>query len=123
VHKYLVKRTMSGVLPDDILRGRKRGFGVPIDRWFRHDLREMAYDLLLDQRAIGRGYFNADRVRLLLDDHTQGRADHQYRLWALLMLELWHRTFVDARCSDRAPTDRCQTDAWRAEPSITGRQS
>jgi asparagine synthase (glutamine-hydrolysing) len=103
VQKYLLKRVMRGVLPENVLRRRKRGFGVPIDHWFRHELREMAYDVLLDARARARGYFQPEALRRYLDDHVQRRADHHFRLWNLLMLELWHRTFVDARCPVRPP--------------------
>ena len=103
VHKYLIKRIMKGILPGEILRRRKLGFGVPIDRWFRHELRDMAYDLLLDSRATGRGYFRPDAVRRYLDEHVQRRADHHHRLWSLLMLELWHRAYVDERCAVAAP--------------------
>jgi asparagine synthase (glutamine-hydrolysing) len=95
---------MKGVLPEAILNRKKLGFGVPIDHWFRHELREMAYDVLLDRRAVGRGYFQTDVIRGYLDEHVERRADHQYRLWALLMLELWLRTFIDQRASVAAPS-------------------
>jgi asparagine synthase (glutamine-hydrolysing) len=64
----------------------------------------MAYDILLDERARARGYFRPQALRRYLDDHVQRRADHHFRLWTLLMLELWHRTFIDARCPLKAPT-------------------
>ncbi|HLE44062.1 MAG TPA: asparagine synthase-related protein, partial [Methylomirabilota bacterium] len=101
--KYLLKRAMKGVLPAPVLRRRKMGFGVPIDHWFRHELRDLAYDVLLDGRARGRGYFRPDVVRRYLDEHAEGRAHHHVRLWALLMLELWHRTFIDRPCPTEAP--------------------
>jgi asparagine synthase (glutamine-hydrolysing) len=104
VHKYLIKRIMKGILPEEILRRRKRGFGVPIDHWFRHELRETAYDILLSSRARERGYFRPEVVRRYLDEHVQRRADHHFRLWGLLMLELWHRTFIDARCPVEEPS-------------------
>jgi asparagine synthase (glutamine-hydrolysing) len=94
--KYLLKRVMAGTLPDRVLRRRKMGFGVPIDHWFRHELREMAYDVLLDARARARGYFQPEAVRRYLDEHAQGRASHHARLWSLLFLELWHRTYIDS---------------------------
>jgi asparagine synthase (glutamine-hydrolysing) len=93
--KYLLKRAMRDVLPPAILRRPKMGFGVPIDHWFRHELREMAHDLLLDARGRQRGYFRAEEVTRYLDEHARGEAHHHARLWALLMLELWHRTFID----------------------------
>jgi asparagine synthase (glutamine-hydrolysing) len=103
VQKYLLKQVMQRMLPDQVVRRRKRGFGVPIDHWFRRELREMAYDVLLDARASARGYFRPETLRQYLDDHVQRRADHHARLWTLLMLELWHRTFIDAPCPVRAP--------------------
>ncbi|MGE0703955.1 MAG: asparagine synthase (glutamine-hydrolyzing) [Vicinamibacterales bacterium] len=103
VSKYLVRKVMTGVLPESVLRQSKRGFGVPIDRWFRQELREMAYDLLLDEQARHRGYFRPEVVRRYLDEHVQGVREHQTRLWVLLMLELWHRTFIDRRCPATAP--------------------
>jgi asparagine synthase (glutamine-hydrolysing) len=94
--KYLLKRAFEGILPQSILRRRKMGFGVPIDAWLRTDLKPMAYEVLLDGRAAARGYFRAPAVRRLLEDHSSGAAHHQYRIWSLLMLELWHRTYLDA---------------------------
>jgi asparagine synthase (glutamine-hydrolysing) len=96
---------MSDVLPPEILRRPKMGFGVPLERWFRHDLREMAYDVLLGTRAVQRGWFRGDAVRKMLDDHVAGRAYHHPRLWALLLLELWHQTFIDAQRPAAAPLD------------------
>jgi asparagine synthase (glutamine-hydrolysing) len=55
----------------------------------------MAFDILLSPRAINRGYFRADTVRRILDEHVRERMSWHYLLWTLLMLELWHRTYVD----------------------------
>jgi asparagine synthase (glutamine-hydrolysing) len=101
--KYLLKKIMNGVLPDEILRRKKMGFGLPIDHWFRHELREMTYDLLLDGRARQRGYFRPDVVRRYLDEHVEGNAHHHFRLWNLLMLELWHGMFIDQPCPAAPP--------------------
>ncbi len=84
-------------LPDEVLFREKMGFGVPLDYWFRNELKAMAYDTLLGQRAMGRGYFNRDYVREILDDHVSGKWNWQYHIFNLLMLELWHREFIDAR--------------------------
>jgi asparagine synthase (glutamine-hydrolysing) len=96
--KVLLKQVMADVLPASILTRRKMGFGVPIGDWLRLELKDMAYDLLLDSRATSRGYFRPAAIRRLLDEHTQQRAQHHFRLWSLLMLELWHRVFIDQPC-------------------------
>jgi asparagine synthase (glutamine-hydrolysing) len=104
VQKYLLKRAMKGVLPDAVLRRKKMGFGVPIDHWLRGELREMAHDVLLGQRARGRGYFRPDAVRRYLDEHTRAERRHHTVLWSLLMLELWHRMFIDGPGPAEAPS-------------------
>ncbi len=93
--KYLLKSVMAGVLPDRILRRAKQGFGVPIDRWFRGDCRDFLRDILLSTNAMARGYFRPERVKWLIDEHQKGTTDYSTRLYALLMLELWHREYVD----------------------------
>ena len=94
--KVALRRAFAADLPEEILALGKRGFGVPVARWFRTDLRELAGDVLLGERASARGLFRRDAVERLLADHLQGRADHGARLWSLVMLELWQQEYVDA---------------------------
>jgi asparagine synthase (glutamine-hydrolysing) len=93
--KYLLKRALRGYLPASILRRAKQGFGLPVGGWFRRELRPVAYDLLLDPRTLRRGILDGAAVQALLDEHLAGRANHGYRLWELLCLELWFRTYLD----------------------------
>jgi asparagine synthase (glutamine-hydrolysing) len=95
VGKYILKNTFAREIPGTIRNRRKMGFGVPIAEWFRRDLRGLARDTLTDPRTVARGYFRPEVVEDLLEGHFEGRRDNGYRLWALLMLELWHRRFVD----------------------------
>jgi asparagine synthase (glutamine-hydrolysing) len=90
--KIALRRAFAGDLPSDVSKRGKMGFGVPLGRWFRDDLRELARDVL----STDRGWFRRDTVTQLLDEHDGGRADHGHRLWCLLMLELWVREHVDA---------------------------
>jgi asparagine synthase (glutamine-hydrolysing) len=93
--KYFLKKAFRELLPKEILNRPKMGFGVPLDIWFRKDLKDMAYDILLSSSAIERGYFRPEEIRNLLDSHSQQKADNSYRIWALLILELWHLYFID----------------------------
>ena len=95
--KYIFKRAVRPLLPDEIIDRPKKGFSVPLDAWFRNELRELSGDLLLDGRLAQRGYFRMNRVRQLLQEHWDGTASWQNQLWTLLMLESWHRMFIDAR--------------------------
>jgi len=95
VKKYILKRALAGLLPDQILHRPKMGFGVPIDHWLRHELRDMAYDTLLSTQATGRGYFRQDTIQRMLDEQATRKVGWHYLLWTLLMLELWHLRFID----------------------------
>ncbi len=90
--KVALRRAFADDLPPEVAGRGKTGFGVPLGRWFRDDLRETARDLLPTER----GWFRPDAVRQLLDEHGSGHADHGHRLWCLLMLELWVREHVEA---------------------------
>ncbi|MET0626795.1 MAG: asparagine synthase (glutamine-hydrolyzing) [Pyrinomonadaceae bacterium] len=93
--KHLFKRAVEGLVPEEILRRPKQGFGVPIQHWINSELRGRTRETLLDARATARGYTDTSYVRLLLDEHERGRRDHAAELWSLFVLELWHRNFVD----------------------------
>lgn len=93
--KYIFKKALRNLLPEDILNRPKMGFGVPVGSWLRHELKDYAWDLLMSKNALERGYFNKKEVERLLSDHIEGRIDQTYRLWNLLMLELWHTMFID----------------------------
>jgi len=95
VTKSLFKSAMEPYLPAKLLYRPKMGFSCPLDHWFRCELKELAYDTLLSQSARERGVFRSDYVRLLLDEHCSATRDHHTRLWALLMLELWFRVWID----------------------------
>jgi asparagine synthase (glutamine-hydrolysing) len=101
--KYLLKKVMRNVLPQTVINRRKMGFAAPIHNWLRHEMREMAHDLLLDPRSIQRGYFRPETVTRYLDEHRKGHGNHHFRLWNLVMLELWHRMFIDQKCPGKPP--------------------
>ena len=71
------------------------GRGVPLDSWFRDELRPLLEDVLLSQTALERGLFRADMVRELVREHVSGQWDHSARLWALVCLEGWQRVYLD----------------------------
>lgn len=96
VSKAIFKKAMEPYLPPEILYRPKMGFGCPVDHWFRDELKEMAYDLLLSPQATSRGIIERDAVKTLLDEHCSGAVRHDTRLWPLLMMELWFRMWVDA---------------------------
>ncbi|HXN84582.1 MAG TPA: asparagine synthase-related protein, partial [Candidatus Binataceae bacterium] len=94
--KLIFKKAFRGILPDAILKRPKMGFGVPLDYWFRGATwSEILRDILLSRRASERGYFQRAEVEKLIDEHVAGKVDRHNQLWMLLMLEMWHRTFIE----------------------------
>ena len=94
--KALLLRAVGDRLPAGLLSLPKRGFGVPLADWFRGPLRAMLHDHLTGPRFRQRGYTHASFVDYLIQEHESGRRDNAYRLWELLMLEMWHRDWERA---------------------------
>jgi asparagine synthase (glutamine-hydrolysing) len=93
--KYILKEALKGLVPKEIILRKKHGFGVPVGRWFRNELKDYVRDILLSPQALRRGYFNEEILQQLIDEHQSGRRDHGHRLWTLLTFEIWHRVFID----------------------------
>jgi len=93
--KYLLKEAFKNKLPDAILNRRKMGFAVPLDRWFRGELKDFMRDILLSHRTLQRGYFRRDFIENMIKEHMENKWNWQYQIYNLLMLELWHREFID----------------------------
>ena len=93
--KRILLKAFADLVPKEVVSRKKMGFGVPLDHWFRGPLANFARDVFSDSRTVGRGMFQTDVTNRLLEDHISGRFDHSYRLWSLLVLELWQREWVD----------------------------
>jgi asparagine synthase (glutamine-hydrolysing) len=108
VLKGLLKDALRPILPDEVLDRPKMGFGVPIETWFRKELRDFSRDVLGSPASRGRGLFRDGYALGLLDAHAAGRRLNHTRLWALVMLELWFRTWIDAPSVPRSVTRAAQ---------------
>jgi asparagine synthase (glutamine-hydrolysing) len=93
--KYILKEALRGLVPDEVMFRSKMGFGIPIDKWFRKELREYAYELLLSEKAVNRKIFKIEEIKKILDEHVNTKISHAYRIWALITLELWFREYFD----------------------------
>ena len=93
--RYILKKALRGVLPDDIIDRKKRGFGAPLGAWLRHEL-EPVTELLLGRRQVEkRGLLNPEAVEDILRSHRERRSDQTDQLMALITLELWCQLFLD----------------------------
>ena len=95
VSKFLLKQHVASRLPAIPVHRPKQGFELPLTSWFRGELKDMTRDLLFSTRAAGRGYVRPEAVKRLWDDHQRGYRSHASQIWALMVLELWHRQYVD----------------------------
>jgi asparagine synthase (glutamine-hydrolysing) len=100
--KIALKRLAERYVPRRAIYRRKVGFTVPLTRWFRGPWRGLIDQVLLSERCLDRGYYNADVVRGVVRDHLRGRIDREQGIWLLLALEIWHRLFVDDDASESA---------------------
>jgi asparagine synthase (glutamine-hydrolysing) len=94
--KYILRRLAERVgVPREVLYRPKQGFALPLVHWTRNELKAMILQVLTEPRTLQRGYLNPRGVQQLLDEHFRGRRNHAGRIWRLLMLELWHRNYLE----------------------------
>lgn len=99
--KHIVKEGMRKRLPPVLYKRPKLGFPTPLSLWFRKDLKDFIYGLLLDEKTISREIFNKTYVKRLLDRHCSSKTDtivdlvNANRIWSLINIELWFRIFID----------------------------
>jgi asparagine synthase (glutamine-hydrolysing) len=92
--KYIFRKALAGILPDGIMDRKKWGFGIPVGKWLRKEIRETAEETLFNQRSDAKGFFNQKYVRWLWDQHLSGMRDFSQPLWTLLMFQLWADRFM-----------------------------
>jgi len=93
--KYILRRVAARYLPPELVKQPKQGFGFPLARWMRTDLARLLREVVADSRFISAGIFSRPYVEQLLYEHLEGKRDHNFRLWILLNLEVWHRLFLE----------------------------
>jgi asparagine synthase (glutamine-hydrolysing) len=92
--KWILREAFGSLLPREVFTRPKMGFGVPLDHWFRHELRELTRDTLLSESARCRQFFRPEAMQKLVSEHEQRYFDHSARLWALVMLETWLKVWT-----------------------------
>ena len=100
VRKHILKKLAERLgIPPALLHRKKQGFQLPLVEWMRNEVKSKFWGILLEPRTLERGYFKPDAVRALIDEHVRGRRNRSGMLWRMLVLELWHRNFMEARSS------------------------
>ncbi len=113
--KYILKKLAERLgLPPALLHRRKQGFQMPLVDWMRSERKHQFWGILLEERTLQRGYFKPQAVRSLIGEHLRGRRNRSGLLWRMLVLELWHRNFMESRSnwsSKRRPPEVLTRDA------------
>ena len=107
--KHVLREAMRPVLPAEVLRQRKAGFGAPVDYWLSNDLKVMVDDILNESSIRHRGILDPASVKRLVTEQRSGREDWSLQVWQLLTLELWMQTFID------------KTPVMESSPDLIGR--
>jgi asparagine synthase (glutamine-hydrolysing) len=98
--KHIQRQVARDFLPEALVNRPKQGFSFPLAYWFRHEFRGLMTNVLRNSNMVAGGYFKPEAVMSLLDEHVSGQIDHNYRLWLLLNLELWQRSFIEGKSQD-----------------------
>ena len=92
--KHLLRKLLYRHVPKNLLDRPKMGFGIPVNRWLRNELRPLLDEYLAGDRVRREGFFRPEGVTRIVREHLSGRRDHQYRIWALLVFALWRERFL-----------------------------
>lgn len=93
--KFVLKTLLENYLPYDFVNRKKAMFTVPIGEWFKDELKDFIYEILLDKKTIDREIFCPDFVKKMLDLHVSGLKNYTRQIRLLLVIELWFRIFID----------------------------
>ncbi len=102
IGKYILKKTFNTLLPEVIQKRPKHGFTLPVDLWFRDELREMALDVLSESQIKRIGILNPKAVSQMLNEHLQGKASHTETLWSSFVFVLWYQNWIEMKQVDES---------------------
>jgi asparagine synthase (glutamine-hydrolysing) len=90
--KYILKRLLERYLPHELVHRKKQGFGIPFDRWFRHELRDFMQERLSEEEIRRAGVFKPEAVQYLMRQHMSGSRSFESLIWKILVLQTWMGT-------------------------------
>lgn len=98
--KYILRNVAKRYMSADLVDRPKQGFGFPIAKWLRTDLANFQRNLFKQSRFVELGLFKQEAIDRLMNEHIGGKADHNFRLWILINLEIWHRMCIEGESID-----------------------
>jgi asparagine synthase (glutamine-hydrolysing) len=98
ITKYILKKAAEGIIPNDVIWRKKKGFAAPIREWFRNGaLSQYAYERIFESNLASQGIFNTKFIKMMFDSHASGRDNFERQLWSLLVICMWNDAFVAKR--------------------------
>lgn len=94
--KYILKQLMKRRLPKDIVHRSKHGFGIPVGKWLKTDLKPLLLEKLSTPKIKRGGIFNSEVIQNLISEHLEGKKDNRKQLWTLLMFEIWKENWISS---------------------------
>jgi len=93
--KYILKKVAQRYLPSELIYRKKQGFGFPLALWMRTEMKNFILNITRQSRFIENGIFNREYVEKIINEHLSGSRDHNFRIWILINLEIWHRLYFE----------------------------
>jgi len=94
VKKYLLKKAVADLLPDEIIHRKKMGFAAPVEQWLKGDFGKRAEDTILKCELVKNATLNRDYITARFKEHRAGTADHALHIWTLFNLCAWHDHWI-----------------------------
>jgi len=116
--KYLLRKAMSDLLPQEIIENRKQGFSAPDQSWYMQQLVRYIKSTILSEQSLDRGYFQREFIERILSEHINGEANHRLLIWSLLSFEFWNRIFIDGLTPDRPSSHKLNLQRRGEEPPV-----
>ena len=89
--KYILRRLLHSMLPQNLILKRKKGFGIPVNHWLRSELKDFMCDAVLSESFLSLGFFNRQGLQRIVNEHIKKKRQHGSILWSLMIFAVWHR--------------------------------
>lgn len=97
VPKYILKKAVKGIIPDNIINRKKQGFGAPITEWIMKEIAPQIEEVIFHSGLVERGFFNYDWIRQIFEQHKKGQGDYSVYIWSLFNLSLWYQYWIEQK--------------------------
>jgi asparagine synthase (glutamine-hydrolysing) len=93
--KYILKQIVHKYIPKEIMERPKMGFGIPVESWLSHELKDLVMEYLSEKRLKSHNLFHIAQVKKLTDDYFSGRTEKYLKIWHLLMFQMWYEKWME----------------------------